>query len=141
MLLIVSVVHSEPPRMKIYFGLLLFHLFCFLPFSVNAGKWMLIGGYDGVEGQAGSTAIGDVEMLTLEQEDKFGVKTQWCQKSLSDAPTALDLATVDWVDAFEFVSKHLGNKSFTSGHHTITFVRALVCGGANKDYDIQKKCW
>ena len=102
---------------------------------------MLIGGYAGVEGQAGTTALGKVEMLTLDQEDKFGVKTDWCQRSLSDAPTALDLATVDWVDTFDFVSKHLGNKSFTSGHHTTTFGRALVCGGANRDYDIQKKCW
>ena len=106
MQLIVSVVQSVPPKMNIYSCLLFLHLLSFLPFCVNAGKWMLIGGYAGVEGQAGSTALGDVEMLTLEQEDKFGVKSEWCQRSLSDAPTALHLATVDWVDAFQYVSKH-----------------------------------
>ena len=114
--------------------------FCWWICQVDAGQWLLIGGYKGAEGQTGTSSLGDVELLTLTQENKFGVKGNWCQRNLANTPIPLDGATVDWVDAFHFISSQEGNSSFTSSHHSTTFKRALVCGGADKQYKIQKTC-
>ena len=48
---------------------------------VGAGRWMLIGGYVNVEGQADVSALDSVETLSLDQENQFTDKTRWCFKA------------------------------------------------------------
>ena len=107
---------------------------------VNAGRWMLMGGYKGVEGDAGTSSLDDVELLTLDDEEKFKNESSWCQRNLTSSAFSLDGATIDMIDEFAFVAKHADNPAFTSPHHSIIFQRALVCGGADTGYSITSNC-
>ena len=107
---------------------------------VTGGRWMLMGGYSGVEGDSGTSSIGEVELLTLNNEERFNNDSSWCQKNLTSSSLSLDGATINMINEFEFVRKNAYDPRFTGPHYSIVFQRALVCGGGNSEYSITNNC-
>ena len=107
---------------------------------VRCGRWLVVGGYQGVEGDEGTSSVGDVELLSLEDESMFNNESSWCQANLSSSSFALDGATIDMINVFSFVAGHADDPAFSSPHSSSVFERALVCGGADEQYAITNKC-
>ena len=101
---------------------------------------MLMGGYQGVEGEVGTSAMDDVELLILDNESMFKNQSSWCQKNLSSSPLSIDGATIDMINTFDYVEDHKNDPTFTSPHYSFMFERALVCGGADSQYHIKRQC-
>ena len=121
-------------------------IWCFTVFSlcfisnVHCGRWMLMGGYQGVEGENGTSSMDDVELLTLEDEQMYNYESAWCQRTLPSAAVSLDGATIDMINSFDYVESYIGDTAFTSPHNSHVFERAIVCGGADPRYNITAKC-
>ena len=123
--------------MKIFAYLLCFSLF--LCHSVTV-RWLLLGGYTGFEGEEGTIARDEIELLELADQNSFHKRSSWCQRPLPSAAESLDGATVDIVDAFKFLADHEGDTSFSSSHNTVIHDRLLVCGGSDNKYEITNRC-
>ena len=117
---------------------------------VDAGveRWLVVGGYTGVEGQ-GQAATAGVELLTL-TDNLYEKSNAWCQRNMSTAPLPLDGATINVIDTFYYYNRLDGagsvladikpNTDFSSAHYTVQLNRVLVCGGADDRYVIQNLC-
>ena len=117
-------------------------LFCFFPFPCHSTsvRWLLLGGYTGFEGDEGTLARDEIELLELADHDNFHKKSNWCQRLLPSAAQSLDGATVDIVNTFKFMEDHEGDSTFTSSHNTVIQDRLLVCGGSDNKYEITNRC-
>ena len=84
-----------------------------------------MGGYSGVEGQEGTSAINTVELLALSGQD-------WCQLHMQPAVVSLEGSTMDWVSMFDFLESSVGNGNYSSPHSSLVWERVLVCGGVDQ---------
>ena len=83
-------------------------------------------------------SLDNVEMLSIENESNKHNISYWCQRPLSPAPVRIEGSIMSMVNMHDFVESHLGDASFTSPHNSVIQDRALLCGGANTDYNITK---
>ena len=93
-----------------------------------------------MEGGNETAAIDEVELITLENEETFHNESGWCQESLNPAAMSLDGATIDMINTFDFLAKHLGDPVFIGPHNSQVHHRVIVCGGANTGYAISPLC-
>ena len=100
----------------------------------------MMGGYKGFEGEDGTSARDEVELITLTDADMFNNKSYWCQRSLSSSEESFDGATIDLIDTFNYNEGHEGHSDFSSAHNSLVFERVLVCGGADTEYRITNLC-
>ena len=96
----------------------------------------MLGGYKGFEGEPGTSALNEVELITLKETDKFSHNSYWCQRNLSSSEESFDGATIDLIDAFQYIEALEGDSSFSSAHNSFIFERVLICGGADSVYMI-----
>ena len=86
----------------------------------------------------GTKSLDNVEMLSIENESKKYNSSYWCQRDLSTAPVHMEGSIMTMVNMHDFVESHLRDDSFTSPHNSVIQDRAIMCGGADTDYNITK---
>merc|ERR1711963_553038 len=123
------------------FLLLGVNLICHPP-SINAKDWLLMGGFRGVEGEVDTSAVDNVEILSLSNQAQYKSTDKWCQVQLPPADVKLEGATMTRVSMFNHMENMLANdNTYTSPHSSVIWEKILLCGGAQQDYDVSKSCY
>ena len=93
--------------------------------GAGAARWLLAGGYTGVEGRAASPLTA-VELLDLEGG--------WCGADLGAGAPGRDGAVMEMVAGSDWERAGLGDPQFTSAFPGTVQDAVLSCGGAGPGY-------